>query len=252
MPAPQHELLLGLGQYRVDAGLIFCQAGTLGRVGLPLALSLRVALDPLSPPGHQSLIFGVSVPRCLPDSPDEVLKLTLRDRDPDPSLWTGLHLALSPGETHPMTELPEPGVIARAVLPQARPAAADGDLQFDKSLAGLVDGADPGDHAGIVAGGLRGVDHAVHSARRGSAATLEKGTKTLPCAYLAVAVFTGLLANALGGAVPVAGFTSENFSCRNQAKRTTGLAAGPRLNGEGAEVRLCVINCRTVCRAVRV
>ena len=51
-----------------------------------------------------------------------------------------------------MTELPEPGVLARAVLPQARPAAADGDLQFGKSLAGLLDGADPGDRAGIVAG----------------------------------------------------------------------------------------------------
>ena len=67
---------------------------------------------------------------------------------------------------HPTTELPEPGVIARAVLPQARPIAADGDLHFDKSLAGLVDGADPGDRAGIVAGGVRGVDHAVHSAWR--------------------------------------------------------------------------------------
>ena len=58
---------------------------------------------------------------------------------------------LTAGETHPMTELPEPGVFARAVLPQARPAAADGDLQSGKSLAGLVDGADPGDRAGIVA-----------------------------------------------------------------------------------------------------
>jgi hypothetical protein len=56
----------------------------------------------------------------------------------------------------------------------------------------------------------------------------------------------------LGGAVPAALFTSENFSCRNQAKRSTGLAGGPRLNGERAEVRLCVINCRIVCRAVRV
>jgi|HubBroStandDraft_6_1064221.scaffolds.fasta_scaffold338593_3 hypothetical protein len=59
--------------------------------------------------------------------------------NPDPSLWAGLHLALSPEETQPMTELPEPGVLARAVLPQARPAAADGDLHFDKSPAGLVD-----------------------------------------------------------------------------------------------------------------
>ncbi len=67
--ARQHELLLGLGQYRVDAGLIFCQAGTPGRVGLPLALSLRLALGLLSPPGQQSLIFGVRVPRRLPDSP---------------------------------------------------------------------------------------------------------------------------------------------------------------------------------------
>jgi DNA-binding CsgD family transcriptional regulator len=193
--ARQHELLPGLGQYRVDAGLIFCQEGTLGRVGLPFALSLCVALGPLSPPGHQSLILGVSVPRCLLDSPDEVLKLTSRDRDPDPSLWAGPHLALSPGETHPMTELPEPGVLARAVLPQARPAAAHGDLQFDKSLAGLVDGADPGDRAGLVAWGVWGVDHAVHSARRGSAAAAGKGTKNLLCAYLAIAVFTGLLAS---------------------------------------------------------
>jgi hypothetical protein len=37
LPTSQHELLLGLGQYRVDASLIFCQAGTLGRVGLRLA-----------------------------------------------------------------------------------------------------------------------------------------------------------------------------------------------------------------------
>jgi hypothetical protein len=64
----------------------------------------------------------------LPDSPDEVLKLTLRYLDPDPSVWVDPHLALSPYETHPMTELPEPGVLARAVLPQARPTAADGDL----------------------------------------------------------------------------------------------------------------------------
>jgi hypothetical protein len=41
-----------------------------------------------------------------------------------------------------MTELPVPGVLARAVLPQARPAAADGDLHFDESLAGFADGAD--------------------------------------------------------------------------------------------------------------
>ena len=72
-----------------------------------------------------------------------------------------------------MTELPEPGVLARAVLPQARPAAADGDLQSGKSLAGLVDGADPGDRAGIVAGGIRGVDHAVHG--RWPAATPDNG-----------------------------------------------------------------------------
>ena len=58
------------------------------------------------------------------------------------------------------------GVLDRVVLPRARPAAGDGDLQFDKSLAGLVDGADPGDGAGIVAEGIRGVDHAVYSACR--------------------------------------------------------------------------------------
>jgi hypothetical protein len=63
-----------------------------------------------------------------------------------------------------MTELPEPGVLAWAILPQARSAAANGDLQFDKSLAGLVDGANPGDRTGIVAEGIRRVDHAVHSA----------------------------------------------------------------------------------------
>src|SRR5207302_2988382 len=137
-----------------------------GRVGLPLALSLRLAQAILSPPGQQSLIFGVSVPCRLPDSPDEVLKLTSRYLDPDLFVWVGPHLALPPDQTHPMTELPEPGVLARAVLPQARPAAADGDLQFDKSLAGLVDGADPGDRARIVARGMRGVDHAAHSAQR--------------------------------------------------------------------------------------
>jgi hypothetical protein len=42
----QHELLSGLGQYRVDAGLIFGQPATPGRVGLPLALSLRLAHVP--------------------------------------------------------------------------------------------------------------------------------------------------------------------------------------------------------------
>jgi hypothetical protein len=78
----------------------------------------------------------------LPDSPDEVLNLTSRDVDPDPSARAGLHLALVPGQTQLMTELPVPGVLARAVLPQARPAAADGDLHFDESLAGFADGAD--------------------------------------------------------------------------------------------------------------
>ena len=42
----QHELLSGLGQYRVDAGLIFGQPATPGRIGLPLALSLRLAHVP--------------------------------------------------------------------------------------------------------------------------------------------------------------------------------------------------------------
>jgi hypothetical protein len=162
--ARQHELLRGLGQYCVDSGLISCQAGTPSRIGLPLALSPRLARSILSPPGQQSLIFGVSVPRRLPDSPDEVLKLTSRDVEPDPSVWVGPHLAMSPDQTHPMTELPEPGVLARAVLPQARPAAADSDLHFDKSPAGLVNGADPGDRTGILAEGIWGVDHAVHSA----------------------------------------------------------------------------------------
>ena len=46
-------------------------------------------------------------------------------------------------------------MLARAVLPQARPTAADGDLHFDQSLAGFVNGADPGDRPGIVAGGIR-------------------------------------------------------------------------------------------------
>src|SRR5580704_15736483 len=128
-------------------------------------MGLSIALDPLSPLGQQSLIFSVSVPRRLPDTPDEVLKLTSRDRHPDPSLRGGPHLALVPDQTHPMTELPEPGVLARPVLPQAsRPTAADGDLHFDKSLAGLVDSADPSYRAGIVAEGTRKVHHAVHSA----------------------------------------------------------------------------------------
>jgi hypothetical protein len=41
-------LLSGLGQYGVDAGLIFCQAGTLGRVGLRLAPGLvsLMSIDP--------------------------------------------------------------------------------------------------------------------------------------------------------------------------------------------------------------
>jgi hypothetical protein len=160
---PQHELLLGLGQYCVDAGLIFCQAGTLGRVGLPLALSLHLAQGILSRSSQQSLIFGVSVPRCLPDSPDEVLKLTSRYLDPDPSVWVDPHLALSPDETHPMTELPEPGVLARAVLPRVRRTAVDSDLQPDMSLIGLVDGVDPGDRAGIAPEGIRIIDHAVPS-----------------------------------------------------------------------------------------
>jgi hypothetical protein len=157
-------------------------------------LSLCVVLGPLSALGKHGLIFGVSIPCCLPKSSDEVLKLTSRDLDPDPSLWAPPHLALSPAETQPMMELREPGVLAGAVLPQAHPAATYGDLHFDKSLAGLVDGADPGDRAGI---GVGGVDHAIHSARRGSAATAGKGIKNLLCAYLAIAVFTGLLATAL-------------------------------------------------------
>ena len=67
-------LLLGLGQCGVDAGLIFRQAGTPGRVGLRLAPGLRLALGVFSVAGHESLVLGVGVPRCLPDSPDEVLK----------------------------------------------------------------------------------------------------------------------------------------------------------------------------------
>jgi hypothetical protein len=157
-------LLLGLGQYCVDAGLIFCQADTLGRFGLRLAPGLRLALGVFAVAGHGSLVLGVGVPRCLPDSPDEVLKFASRDVEPDPSVWVDPHLALVPAETHPMTELPEPGVLARAVLLQVRPTAADGDLHFDQSFAGLVDGADPGDGAGIVPEGIWGVDHAVHSA----------------------------------------------------------------------------------------
>ena len=161
----ERPLLFGLGQYFVNAGLIFRQAATPGRVGPPLAMGLRIALDPFSPPGQQSLIFGVRVPRRLPDTPDEVLKLISRDSHPDPSLRGGLHLAMVPDQTHPMNELAEPGVLARAVLPQAsRTTATDGDLHFDKSLAGLIDGANPGDRAGIVADGARRVDHAIHSA----------------------------------------------------------------------------------------
>ena len=154
-----------MGQYFIDAGLVFCQAATHAQVGLPLASSLRVPPGPLSPPDQQSLIFGVSVPRRLPDTPDEVLKLTSRDLHPDPSLRGKPHLALVADQAHPMNELPEPGVLAWPVMPQAsRTAAADGDLHLDKSLAGLIDGADPGDRAAIVAEGIWGVHHAVHSA----------------------------------------------------------------------------------------
>jgi hypothetical protein len=154
--AEHGPLLFGLGQNCVDASLIFCQAGTPGRVGLPLAMGPCIALDPFPPPGQQSLIFGVSVPRRLPNTPDEVLKLISRDLHPDPSLRGAPHLALLPDQTHSMTELPEPGVLARPVLPRAaRPTAANGDLHFDKPLAGLVDSADPGDRAGIVAEGTR-------------------------------------------------------------------------------------------------
>jgi hypothetical protein len=64
-------------------------------------MGLRIALDPLSPLGEQSLIFGVSVPRRLPDIPDEVLKLTSRDRHPDPSLRGGPHLAVVPDQAYP-------------------------------------------------------------------------------------------------------------------------------------------------------
>lgn len=187
-------LLSSLGQYFVDAGLIFGQAGTNGWVGLPLAPGLRLTLVPLSSPGQQSPILGVSVPRRLLDSPDDVLKLISRDLDPDPSVWGGPHLALTPDVTHPTTELPEPGMLAWAVLPQARPTAADGNLQFDKPLAGFVNRADPGDRAGIVAGHVRGVDYGAHSAPSiGPAATAGKLPRTLPIGCLAVALFAGLL-----------------------------------------------------------
>jgi len=93
--ARQHELLFGLGQL--------------------LALSLRLAQGMPSPPGQQNLILGVGVPRRVPDSPDDVLKLTSRDLDPDPPVRAGPQLALSPDQTHPMTELPEPGVLPGAL-----------------------------------------------------------------------------------------------------------------------------------------
>ena len=102
-------LLSGLGQYGVDAGLIFCQADTLGRVGLRLAPGLRLALGVFAVAGHGSLVLDVGIPHCLPDSPDEVFELTSRDVEPDPPVWVDPHLALVPVETHPMMELPEPG-----------------------------------------------------------------------------------------------------------------------------------------------
>jgi hypothetical protein len=58
----QHELLSGLGQYRVDAGLIFGQPATPGRVGLPLALSLRLAYVP-----RAGLMVFKDVRDLLPD-----------------------------------------------------------------------------------------------------------------------------------------------------------------------------------------
>ena len=85
--ARQHELLFGLGQYGVDADLIFCQPGTLGRVGLRLAAGLRLAPGVFAVAGHGSLVLGVGVPHCLPDSPDEVFELTSRDVEPDPPVW---------------------------------------------------------------------------------------------------------------------------------------------------------------------
>ena len=158
--------LLGLGQYRVDASLIFCQAATPGR--WPGRPGPRDGPAPgagrVRGSGHGSLVLGVGVPCCLPDSPGEVFELISRDVEPDPSVRVDPHLALVPAETHLMAELPEPRVLDRVVLPRARPAAGDGDLQLDKPLAGLVDGADPGNGAGIVAEAIRGVDHAVYSA----------------------------------------------------------------------------------------
>jgi hypothetical protein len=105
---------------------------------LRLAPSLRLTPGVFSVAGHGSLVLGVGIPRCLPDSPCEVFELTSRDVEPDPSVWVDPHLALVPGETHLMMELPEPGVLDRVVLPRARPATADGDLHFDQSFAGLV------------------------------------------------------------------------------------------------------------------
>src|SRR5689334_2223464 len=92
----RYELPSGLGQYRVDAVLVFCQAGTPGRVGLALAPGLRVPPGPLSAASQHGLIVGVSVPGCLPDSPDEVLKLSSRNVEPDRPVRVGPHLALVP------------------------------------------------------------------------------------------------------------------------------------------------------------
>jgi hypothetical protein len=191
----RRALPFGLGQYSVDAGLIFCQAGTRGRVGLPLAMGLRIALDPFSPPTQQSLIFDIGVPRRLPDTPDEILELILRDSHPDPSLQGRLHPAVVPDPTHPMDELPEPGVLARPVVPRGRPTAPDGDLHFDKSLGGLVDSADPGDRTGIVAEGTRRVHHAVYQAHADPGPDAGLGAAGTSAA--GVAAVMGLLAGVL-------------------------------------------------------
>jgi hypothetical protein len=108
------EHLFGLGQYCVNAGLILCYAGTLGRFGLRLALGLFSLL------GKESLIIGVNVPRGLPDSPDEVFDLTSRDGDPHPSVRAERPRGTrSPDAKHVSMEPHEPGVLARLILPRA-------------------------------------------------------------------------------------------------------------------------------------
>jgi hypothetical protein len=106
----------GNGPFTVRSGPVLRRCGPDLLPGVPAWPGRPASRDgpahragPTLAAGQQGLIIGVRVPRGLPDTPDGVLKLTSRDRHPDPSLWGGPHLAAVPDQTHPMNEFPEPG-----------------------------------------------------------------------------------------------------------------------------------------------